>query len=56
MIHFLMAAMTLNGTLLGLLYLGRHRLLRLPMPGLWLLAFILLDILLTLGVAEVTLP
>ena len=55
MSYFILAVLAINGAVLAALYCGRRRLLRLPMPGLWLLAVVLLDMLLTLGAAEVTL-
>ncbi|MDY0072438.1 MAG: hypothetical protein RBR77_07290 [Thauera sp.] len=47
MILFLLGALVLNGGALAGLYLLRHRIARLPDPGLWWLAVLTLAILLT---------
>ncbi|WP_417539520.1 hypothetical protein [Marinobacter sp.] len=55
MIAFLSAALAINGAALGFTYLARRFLLRLPMPGIWLLVIVLLAIVLTFYAAEATL-
>lgn len=55
MIAFVSAALAINGAALGLTYLARRFLLRLPMPGIWLLSIVLFAIVLTFYAAEVTL-
>lgn len=54
MIQFLLAALAVNGAAAGGVYFGRRFLLRMPMPGIWLLAIVLAAILLTLRAAEAT--
>lgn len=55
MIRFLLAAFIINLLTIAGLYVMRHRLLRLPLPGLWLLVCICSVIILTFSIAEVTL-
>ncbi len=56
MMLFLLGAAILNLGALTLLYLLRHRIARLPGPGLWWLAVLTLAILLSLEGARQLLP
>ncbi|WP_313506132.1 hypothetical protein [Stutzerimonas kunmingensis] len=55
MMAFVSVALAINGAALALSYFGRRFLLRLPMPGIWLLLIVLLAIVLTFYAAEATL-
>lgn len=55
MIRFILVAIIVNVTTLGGLMLARHRLARLPMPGLWWLGALTLAIVVTLQAAGVLL-
>ncbi len=55
MIRFALGAILINGAILAAFVFGRHQLARFRLPGLWRLGGMLLAILLTLGLAEVTL-
>lgn len=55
MISFISSALAINGAAFSFIYLARRPLLRLPMPGIWLLSIVLLAIELTFYVARATL-
>lgn len=56
MIKFLLLALVLNVGMLTGLFVGRHRVARMPMPGLWWLCGLSLAVVLTLQLARVSLP
>jgi hypothetical protein len=56
MTRFLLVAFLINAAALAGLALGRHRLARLPMPGLWWLGVLGIAIVLTLQAAGGLLP
>jgi hypothetical protein len=55
MIHFVFGSLLINGVISGIIFCFGRRLMRLPLPGLWVLGCVLLGIVLTLIVAEATL-
>lgn len=56
MITFLSIALGLNLVTVALLFAGRHRIARLPAPGVWWLAAVTLATVLTLHAARIFLP